>query len=281
MKKSWQGIFYVLFAALLWSTAGLFIKNIPADPLIIAGLRAFFAGLSLAPFVSWRKMRITRTALVYFFSYALLTTTFVTATKFTTAANAIALQYTCPLYIFLYTVLVDKEKVKKRAWLPMLLIVLGISIFLAEPGQGKSLLGNFLGLLSGVAFAVMTLSLRSLRDQQGTGLISLGNFVNVLLLLPFLTLHQQEIFSLPAISWLSLLYLGTLQLGLGYVFYVKGVQTIPAVRASVLALTEAFLNPIWVLIFLGEKPTVYGLVGGVLVIAAVGADLLLNKGNED
>ncbi len=277
MKKSWQGIFYVWGAAILWSTGGLFIKKVTADPLIIAGLRALIAGLALAPFVSWRKIRITRIVLCCLFSYAILTTTFVMATKFTTAANAIALQYTCPLYIFLYTVLVEKEKVKRKAWIPMIFIILGIFIFIAEPGQGKSVLGNSLAIISGLFLAVMNLLLRNLKDYQGVGLVSLGNFLNVLLLLPFLTLHQQEIYSLTAQGWLSLLYLGIIQLGIGYVLYVRGVQTIPVTRASVLALTEAILNPVWVLIFLGEKPTVYGLVGGVLIIMAVGVDIFLNK----
>jgi len=277
MRKSWHGIFFVLAAALLWSTAGLFIKRINADPLVIAGLRAMFAGFFLAPFVNWREMKVTRKLVFFCLNYAVLTTTFVTATKFTTAANAIALQYTNPLYIFLFVVLVEKVKVKRRAWIPVLLIALGIGLFLAEPGQGKSALGNFLALISGVAFAGMTLSIKALKDYPGIGLASVGNLTNLLFLLPFLLLQRQEICSLPVISWVSLFYLGVFQLGLGYVCYAKGVKALTVTKASVVALSEAIFNPIWVLIFFGEQPTAYGLVGGLIVIVAVAADIVLNK----
>jgi len=274
MQQSWRGVFYVFSAAVLWSTGGLFIKQIGADPFLINAVRTAVAGLALAPFARWDGIKFDRYLCGYILGYAWLTNSFVTATKLTSAANAIALQYTAPLFVFIYLVLFKKEKVKAQIFLPVLFIAVGIVCYLSEPNQGTSALGNLVGLSSGMALAVMTLCLPRLKNYSGFGLVSLSNICTALLLLPVIMAKGlSAVFSLSPGDWASLCYLGMFQLGLAYVLFVKGVQIVSSFRGAILALAEAVLNPIWVYLFVGEIPSYYGISGWFFVLGAVVLDL--------
>ncbi len=277
MNNMWLGTIYVAFAAIMWSTGGLFIKAVPADPILISALRSAIAGLALLPFLRIKHIKVTKNLCLYILAYTWLVVAFCCATKFTTAANAIALQNTAPLFIFLYITFIKKEKPEWQSVVPVVFIALGIICVLSEPKSGSSFLGNLIALSSGIAFAAMTLNLRQLSWLPGMSLVSLSNLMSALLILPFAPQLTINIGLLTTGSWLRLLYLGVFQIGLSYVLYATGLKYIKPLRASVLALLEAVLNPIWVLIFWGEKPSIYGLTGGILILLAVTADLVLRN----
>lgn len=274
-NKSWLGIAYVVTAAFLWSTGGVFIKRIQADPLLITTIRAAIAGLTFLPFLRWKDIQFNRYYWGYVLGYTWMVTSFVIATKLTSAANAIALQYTAPLFLFLYGLVTHTEKPGLRNVVPMLFILLGISCFLLEPAVGTSFLGNLIAISSGVAFASVTVFLRKV-GQGGKGLVSISNLMAALLVGLFLP-DPAQLRAIDGSAWLGLLYLGSIQMGFSYVLYVRGVLLVRPLQASVLALIEAVLNPVWVFFFWGEAPTIYGLVGGITVLGAVALDLLLRN----
>lgn len=274
MSQSLRGIIFVLIAAVLWSTGGLFIKRIPLDPLSIVFLRAAIAGISLLPFLQPRHIRLNKYLLGYIFSFCWLVITFVTATKLTSAANAIALQYTAPLYLFIYSVFRREIQLNWRTLTPIALIFLGICSFLLEPSTGSNLIGNLLAISSGVALASMSLFLLQLKETPAISLVSLSNLTTALLVLPFLP-EYAIIARINLEGWLSLIYLGTIQIALAYVFFIQGVKQVKPLQATILALTEAILNPVWVVIFIGEVPSIQGLIGAAFILIAVVVDISL------
>lgn len=275
MKNSHKGVLYILGAALLWSTGGLLIKKVEAEPLVIAAIRAGIAGISLLPFANFKKLTINRYFVGYIIASTWLVAAFVSATKLTAAANAIALQNTAPLFLFIYSLLKCEIKPGIKNTMPMVLIFLGICAFLLEPNKGSTLLGNVIAISSGVAFASMTYFLKYLA-AGGVGLVSISNLATAILISPFISLHE-KIPGISIVGWVLLAFLGIFQIGLAYVFYVRGVKETEPIKASILALSEAVLNPLWVMFFIGEIPTVYGLAGIVFILGAVLIDIGLKN----
>jgi drug/metabolite transporter (DMT)-like permease len=270
-----MGSFYVVGAAVLWSTAGILIKKISIEPLMIVFCRSLVAGMVLLPFSNYRSLRFSKELLGYIISFTWLVCAFVSATKLTAAANAIMLQYTAPLFIFIFGLFFGREKRYSQNVIPLCLILIGIICFLSEPVKGSSLIGNLIGISSGAAFAIMTILLRRL-NSLGMALISISNIAAAIIILPFL----ENISGLADISsgtWMILLYLGAFQLGLSYVLYVRGLKEMTPLRATILSLTEALLNPIWVMAFLGEVPSVYAVIGSIFILGAVISDVLLKQ----
>lgn len=278
MSQQLRGMILVITAAVLWSTGGLFIKKITVDPLTITCLRSAIAGLVLLPFLKPKQIRFNKYLLGYVCSYSWLVIAFVTATKLTSAANAIALQYTAPLYIFIFSVWMREVRVNWRTLSPIVLICAGILFFLLEPSRGSSLAGNIWGISSGVALALANLSVSRLKEAPAINLVCLANLTAAIVVLPFLPDHT-VITRIDLSGWLSLAYLGALQIALAHVLFVSGIKHIHPLQATVLALTEAILNPIWVAVFWGEIPSAHGLAGAVLILLAVLADVYLKRGH--
>ena len=256
----------ILGAALLWSTGGLFIKLTPLGPLGVAcGRSAVTAAFYLL--VMRPRMREARwsTALCY----AGMILTFVSATKLTTAANAIFLQYTGPAYVLLLAPWLLRERFRRLDGLCVVASLIGMSLFFVgklEPGQ---LLGNVLGAVSGVFFALTILFLR--RDSvTGAGdplpSMTLGNLVGVGLALPFCF---RDFGQLLPLGVGALLYLGLVQMGLAYLLFGRGLKKVSAAEASLLSMLEPTFNPVWVFLGTGERPGPLAILGGAIVIAAV------------
>jgi drug/metabolite transporter (DMT)-like permease len=150
------GILLGLAAPVLWSTSGMFIKVLQIEPIPLTGLRCAMAGLIFSPLVrSWR-MPPGRDMTILIVAYGVLNLTFVTATKWTTAANAIALQATSPAWVFLVSCLVAR-RVVWRFTVPIAIILAGLAVILMEPVEGISFTGNLLGLVAGFAFATVSI----------------------------------------------------------------------------------------------------------------------------
>jgi len=261
-----RAVFAILGAALLWSTGGLFIKLTPLGPLGVAcGRSAVTAAFYLL--VMRPRMREARwsTALCY----AGMILTFVSATKLTTAANAIFLQYTGPAYVLVLAPWLLRERFRRVDGLCVVASLFGMSLFFVgklEPGQ---LIGNLLGAVSGVFFALTILLLR--RDSiTGPGdplpSMTLGNLVGVGLSLPFCF---RDFGQLAPLGVGALLYLGLVQMGLAYLLFGKGLKKVTAAEASLLSMLEPTFNPVWVFLGTGEKPGPLAILGGAIVIAAV------------
>jgi len=276
MKKL-SGTLAVVSAAVLWSTGGVLIKYVPLEGVAIAGMRSLFAFLVFLPFLKPGRIKFSWKLALLLASYTLMNVTFVVSTKWTTAANAIAIQYTAPLWIFTAQAVFRVIKPTPRRTAPMALAAIGIVFFLMEPNVGSSFAGNMVALMSGVSYALTLVSFRALRDEHNANLVCLANLSSVVILLPLAASDLGALSGLPTPGWAALAYLGAVQIGASYFLYSKGVETVTALRASTIGLLEPVLNPIWVFIIIHEIPTPYGIAGAVAILTGVLLDSILNR----
>jgi drug/metabolite transporter (DMT)-like permease len=253
-------------AALCWSLGGLLIKSVPWPPLAVAGGRGFIAAAFLAAFAPRFRFTWSAAQIGGAVAYAATTVLFVTANKLTTAANAILLQYTAPVWIALFGAWFLGERATRADWITIALVFGGMGLFFCDDLRLSGVAGNLVALASGVAFAAMTLLLRKQKDTSAEESIFLGNLLAGVIGLPFM--FQSGL--LPdARGWLALALLGTVQLGFSYLLYARAIRHVTALEAVLIPVIEPILNPVWVLIVLGERPGRYALVGGVIVLGAV------------
>jgi drug/metabolite transporter (DMT)-like permease len=253
----------ILAAAVLWSTGGAAIKLSGLDAWQLAGGRSAVAGLFLLALVPAARRRPTRLSLGVAAAYAVTVTLFVLANKLTTAANAIFIQDTAPLWVLLLSPLLLREWPTRGELLSVPIFALGFALFFLDRLSPGQLAGNLVAMASGVAFAVSIVGLRRLGDG-GPAALALGNLLTAAVALPLWPLG-------PAATPLDLglvAFLGVFQLGLAYLCFTTGLQGTPAVEASLLALLEPVLNPIWTFLLAGERPGPWAVAGGAVILAA-------------
>ncbi len=260
-----RAIVFLLLAALLWSTGGLFIKWVDWNGMAISGVRSLISALVIG--VAFRKdLKITwsATQLSCAVAYALTVSLFVVANKLTTAANAILLQYTAPVHVALLSAWILKERVTLRDWLTITAVLTGMVMFFFEQMSPGGFAGNMLALFTGFTFALFSVLLRKQKGASPAASVFLGNLLTFLLGLPFM------FDGAPGLQgWLGMLYLGVLQLGLAYVLYTWALSQVSAMEAILITLIEPILNPVWVFLLMGEMPALTSLIGGAIIIGAV------------
>ena len=266
---------YVLLAVMLWSTGGVFIKATAVDAFTVNFGRSLFAAVTVAVFTYKKGLKLDKFTLLTSFLYAGTLSCFVYANKTTTAANAIFLQYTAPIYILILAPFILKEKFRFSDLITVVVCLAGMSLFfLEEQSSVNSLapnvfLGNIAALCSGVFFGLYFILLRHPRSLKKNPAISVfyGNLMIVLLMLPFLiqTPPQPTLTDFGAIA-----YLGIFQIGMAYILFTNGIADgVRSLDASIIGFVEPLLNPVWVFLFLEEKPSVWAIFGGIIIIAAV------------
>jgi drug/metabolite transporter (DMT)-like permease len=255
----------LLLAALCWSIGGLLIKWIEWPPLAVAGGRGLIAAAFL--FLLQRNLRFTWSPvqLGAALAYAACTFSFVAATKLTTAANAILLQYTAPVWVALLSASLLGERATRADWLAIGVAFAGMALFFADSVQLSGMLGNGIAVFCGISFAVMALLMRKQKDGSAVESIILGNLIAGVIGLPFILQAP----SLDIGGWVALATLGVVQLGVSYALYARAIKHVTALEAVLIPVVEPILNPVWVMLFIGEKPGPLALCGGVLVLAAV------------
>jgi len=264
MEIRYKAIVFLALSAILWSFGGLFIKLVSWNPMAIAGLRSFIAVLVLLAYVRHPRFTWSFPQMGGAIAYAVTVTLFVLATKLTTAANAILLQYTAPIYVALLGAWFLGERAEWFDWIIILILIGGIALFFLDHLTVGNLLGNGFAILSGISFACLVLFLRKQKNESPIGSIILGNLLTGLVGLPFM------FDSMPgALSWAGLLFLGVVQLGLSYVLYSEAIKHSTALEAILIPGIEPILNPIWVFLILGEVPGKWALVGGAIVFVSV------------
>ena len=265
VRDAASGRLLIVAAAFLWSLAGVFIKFLDLPPLTIVFYRSFFAALVFTPFLRRKDWRIDRPILISVISYTAAISAFVSANKLTTAANAIVLQYTAPFFVFLFSGLVLREKISRLNGFTLAASMIGVAvIFLGSAGE-PDMVGVLLALLSGVLFAAYMINLRSTQAVSPVYLTWINNVVCALLLL--LVVKSQ--LGLTSMQLGIVAVMGAVQLGLPYFLFSKGLQAVPLQEASLIALIEPVLNPLWVALTVGEIPSFATLAGGGLIVAAL------------
>ena len=276
MKKETVAIFQMLLCAALWSIAGIFMKFIPWNGFALAGLRSLIAGLTILVYIRAKGMRVivTRRTLLAGVVTGSVYICFTVANKLTTAASAIVLQFTDPIFIVLLTALLYRKKPRRADVLVVLVTLFGIALFFFDQLTPGNLLGNCVAILSGLFMAGMYLCVGGLGAEERFSTILLGQVFAFLVGLPaVLTTHP----ALSATAVGSVLILGVFQLGISYLLFAKASLYCPPLACALLAALEPLLNPVWVLLFNGERPGPYALVGGAVVITAVTLWVIFGK----
>ncbi|MGZ6078687.1 MAG: DMT family transporter [Myxococcaceae bacterium] len=257
------GPWFILAAATLWSTAGAAIKLCSLSGWQINFGRSAVAALFLAAFIPGARRRPDRSVAWVAVAYAFTVLLFVLANKQTTSANAIFLQDTAPLWVLLLSPVLLGERPTRGELLSAPLFLVGLLLFFLDqlsPGQAA---GNVIAVASGVAFALCILGLRKLGSRNVAAIVW-GNALASLMSLP-MALRGPA----PTVRDLGIvLFLGLFQLGASYALFARGVRHTPAVEASLLALVEPVLNPVWTFLLAGERPGPWAIRGGALILAA-------------
>ena len=253
----------LLAAAVLWSSAGAVIKLSSLDAWQLAGGRALVAAVFLGVAVPGARRRPSPRLLLVALAYACTTVLFVLANKLTTAANAIFLQDTAPLWVLLLSPWALGERPTRGELLSVPVFGAGLALFFVDRLSPGQLTGNLVALVAGVAFAASILGLRRL-GPEGPAALVWGNLLAAAVTLPLWPLGPAA----GAADLGAVAFLGVFQLGLAYLCFAVGLRGTPAVEASLLVLLEPVLNPVWTYLFAGERPGPWALAGGAVILLA-------------
>ncbi|MBI4482164.1 MAG: DMT family transporter [Acidobacteria bacterium] len=274
-------------AALLWSTGGLLIKVVRLDPAPLVAWRSFFALLTVALFARARGMdRFLRGSRVQWAGavcYAYLLTSFVVATRRTTAANAIFLQYTAPVYLLFLEPVFLKTQFRYRDLAMVVAALFGMSLFFAGQLRPGELSGNLVALTGGLVLAALGLILRHQwnNDAGRWRTVILGNAVALVAVGLIALLQPGAVLPSSATDMLSLAYLGVFQIGAAYLLFLFAIRYLTALEAALVGMLEPVCNPVWVFLGTGERPSSYALLGGVLILACIVLRTLIAEPRRD
>ena len=274
-------VLLVLIAVFLWSTGGLFIKLTTLDAYQVTFFRSLFAALTVLLVTRKSGLKIDLFGIFTSVIYALLLFLFVWATKKTTAANAIFLQYTAPIYILILGPFVIGEKFHFRDLVTVLIVLAGMSLFFVGELRIDDYQGNAAALLSGIFLGLYIMLLRHPRAEGFNPAIAViyGNFLLALMNAPS---GISAVPSMNFMDWFAVVFLGVFQIGISYILFIKGVRggTRP-LDASLIGFIEPLLNPVWVFIFVGERPSAWAVLGGAIIISAIAAHTIRQYARRD
>ncbi len=259
-----SAIILLAVTATMWSLGGLFIKSINAHPLAIAGTRSAISCIIMLIYAKKPKFNWSFAQIAAGVAYASMVITFVFSTKLTTAANAILLEYTAPIFVALLSAWIIKEKPKTIDWVTIAVVFGGMVLFFLDSIDTKGLVGNIFGLLSGISYALFTVFMRMQKNGSPIESVIIGNAMTAIIGLPFLFMAVPD-----TKGWLFIVVLGVVQLGIPYILYSKAIKNATALEASLITIIEPILNPIWVGLIIGEIPGMLSILGGVIVITTV------------
>lgn len=264
MIKKRKAIFCMALAAILWSAGGVLIKWIDWQPMSIAGGRSIIAAAIIGFAFRKEPLSFSKAQWAGAAAYCSCVSFFVIATKLTTAANAILLQYTAPIYVALLSGWLLGEKVTRRDWLIIFTVCAGMMFFFLDKVTTGGMLGNLCAVISGISFALFILFMRMQKDGSPYGSVFLGNLLTFAFSLFFWSGN-----SLTANNLMGISLLGVFQLGISYVLYSYAIRHIEALDATLITSIEPILNPIWVFLLFSEQPGFYSMIGGLTVLGAI------------
>lgn len=260
---------FLLVAVVLWSSSGLLVKLLPWNALAITGARSAIASIVIwvylrNPQFTWSGPQIGGAVML-----ALTQTLFIAATQMTTAANAIFLQYSAPVFVALFGSWYLGERARPADWLAMAAVMCGIGLFVLDGLSAGGLLGSVFASIAGISMAWMILFMRKQKDGSPTETALLGNLLAAAIGLPFAFWEIGNGASLGVQGAGIVLFLGVFQLGVPYILYSQATRVLTAVESTLILTLEPILNPFWVFLFIDERPSQLALLGGAIVVTTV------------
>lgn len=273
-----SGNLLVFLGAVFWSLNSPLVKYLTLDPFLICGLRSCIAGLVLAAVIRPKQLKWNGWMAVYVCSYAALCLSIILALNSTSAPIAIGMQYTALIWLFLANLL-KTRRFHMQTFVPVLIIIMGVVFFMCSGGDSATQTGNLMALTEGVFFALMTVSAKKAAGSNPIGLTALANLFTGLITALLFPASLAGIAVMTTLDWGIMLVLGIVQVGAGYACYNAGIQRVSDQKASVIALWEMILGPIWVALFLKEYPSPIVLTGFVIILAGMLLDALFSSGH--
>jgi drug/metabolite transporter (DMT)-like permease len=264
-----KAVRFLVITVVLWSLSGLFIKLLDWHPLAISGARSAIAAAVLwayvrRPHFTWSLAQVGG-ALAYVGAQSF----FVASTRMTSAANAIFLQYTAPLWVALFGIWYLRERPHAIDWWAMAAIFGGMALFFGDSLTTSAYVGNLLAIAGGICFAWMILFMRKQKDGAPEDTALLGNLAAAVVGLPFIAWAWRAGEMPDTQEWVILLFLGIVQLGIPFILYSRAIRSLQAMEAVLIQTLEPILNPLWVFLVIGETPGPWSLAGGMIVLGAV------------
>lgn len=278
MSKQQKGTLCVFLAAVLYSIGGLCMKVIPWNGMAINGGRTAIAlvVIGLYLWIVKHPLRFNRWVLVGALCVFGTNALFSVANKMTTAANAIVLQFTAPIFVMLFSLVFFRRKPTKLDVAACAVVFGGIVFFFVDSLTMGGGLGNVLALISGISYAGVFM-MNDMPNSDAISSVFWGDVLSAMTGLPFL--FRETDFSAGPI--ISLLVLGVFQVAVAYILLTIGLKTTPSVTASLVSGIEPVLNPILVAVFYGETMGAMALVGaGIVIIGVVGYNVLKLKSDR-
>lgn len=265
---SYKGMLLMLTCALLWSFIGLCIKLVPWNSMVLAGWRGVFGAITLFVCMKLMKLKIIidwRSILIGA-CIAVTAFLFIIANRLTTAANAIVLQYTSPVWLVVLSIVFFGKRYSPRDYAAVVFTVGGIALFFLGELASGSVLGNILAIIDGGCLAGAYLLIgESSVDRRLSGVL-MGMLMTSVIGLPFTFVYPPE---LTTFSVVTVIVMGVLQFGLPYALYSMAVNYCPPLACVLLSSVEIVLNPVWVWLFIGETPDTFALIGGAVILVTI------------
>lgn len=268
MTDKTKGIVYMLLTGIIFSIGGVLMKLIPLQSLAINSARCFLAGLLILAYalITRHEIKVNRHVLTGSVMVAVTTALYSTAVKLTTSGAAIVIQFTAPVWAMLFCALLYKIKPRKGDIVACIFVFIGIGICFYEGLAAGRTVGNLFAVASGITYAFVFMC-NSNDDSDPISTQVFGQFLAFLMGLPWLI--KADFSLMDSRSWVYLIILGFVQMGLGYLFMAKGLETTPAVTACLITGLEPILNPIWTALFYGEPITPVFVCGAAIVLLSV------------
>lgn len=263
-----RGMLLLLLCTLMWSISGVMVKSIPWSAPVIAGARSMIAGGVMALYlrISGIGFRLDKTAALSGVLLSLMFLSFMLANKLTTAANAIVIQSSAPVFVLLYNLTFGKQHVRRFDVITVVCTMTGIAIFFFDQLAPGMLLGNLVALVAGILLASSYIvTCKAEQKSCMNGIL----FAHCLTAGVGAAAAVFTVTPVDAASLGSIAILGVVQLGIPYVLYGLAVRYCPPLACSLIGMAEAIFNPLWVFFFTGEAPSALALCGAFLVLASV------------
>lgn len=260
--KSSTSYILLITAALMWSLGGIFIKLVDLNPMGIAGIRSLGAAVVLLIYIKKPRWYWNRYFLTGVLAYTAMVVLYVLSIRLTTAANAIFLEFTAPIYVVAFSYFLLNEKINRFDMLTMVIIFLGMGLFFMDELTFYGFWGNIMALVAGVCLALVTVLIRK-EKESAFEIVFYGNVLTAIICFTFII---EGLSNSTQLDWLIIFGLGIFQLGIPYILYTTALKYVPALDAILVGMLEPILNPIWVYIFIGEAMGEWAFIGAALVI---------------
>ena len=246
--KSSTSYILLITAALMWSLGGVFIKLVDLNPMGIAGIRSLGAAVVLLIYIKKPRLYWNRYFLTGVLAYTAMVVLYVLSIRLTTAANAIFLEFTAPIYVVAFSYLLLNERINRFDILTMVIIFLGMGLFFMDELTFYGFWGNIMALIAGVCLALVTVMIRK-EKESAFEIVFYGNVLTAIICFTFII---EGLSNSTQLDWLIIFGLGIFQLGIPYILYTTALKYVSALDAILVGMLEPILNPIWVYIFIGE-----------------------------